>query len=58
MFEYLAKQIKTSVKEIQHVTILKRSIDARQKANYWFSIESGGATVKKVTVKAIPPETE
>ena len=30
--EYLAKQIKTSVKEIQHVTILKRSIDARQKA--------------------------
>lgn len=30
--EYLAKQIKVSVKEIQHVSILKRSIDARQKA--------------------------
>jgi uncharacterized protein len=30
--EYLSKQIKVSVKEIQHISILKRSIDARQKA--------------------------
>jgi len=30
--EYLSKQIKVSAKEIQHVSILKRSIDARQKA--------------------------
>ena len=30
--EYLAKQIKVSVNEIQHVSILKRSIDARQKS--------------------------
>ena len=30
--DYLAKQIKVAVKEIQHVSILKRSIDARQKA--------------------------
>ncbi len=30
--EYLSKQIKVSSKEIQHVSILKRSIDARQKA--------------------------
>ena len=30
--EYLAKQIKVSPREIQHVSILKRSIDARQKA--------------------------
>ena len=30
--DYLSKQIKVSPKEIQHVTILKRSIDARQKA--------------------------
>lgn len=30
--DYLSKQIKVSLKEIQHVSILKRSIDARQKA--------------------------
>jgi uncharacterized protein len=30
--EYLAKQIKVSVKDIQHISILKRSIDARQKS--------------------------
>ncbi|WP_413999241.1 NAD(P)/FAD-dependent oxidoreductase [Flavobacterium sp. W1B] len=30
--DYVAKQIKVSPKEIQHVSILKRSIDARQKA--------------------------
>lgn len=30
--EYLSKQIKVSSKEIQHVSVLKRSIDARQKA--------------------------
>lgn len=30
--EYIGKLIQVSVKEIQHVTILKRSIDARQKA--------------------------
>jgi uncharacterized protein len=30
--DYLAKQIKISVKDIQQVSILKRSIDARQKA--------------------------
>ena len=30
--DYLSKQIKVSSAEIQHVTILKRSIDARQKA--------------------------
>jgi uncharacterized FAD-dependent dehydrogenase len=30
--DYLSKQIKVSVKDIQHVSILKRSIDARQKA--------------------------
>lgn len=30
--EYLSKQIKVSVHEITHVSILKRSIDARQKA--------------------------
>ncbi|TDE28018.1 FAD-binding protein [Flavobacterium ranwuense] len=29
---YLSKQIKVSVNEIQHVSILKRSVDARQKA--------------------------
>lgn len=30
--DYLSKQIKVSPQEIQHITILKRSIDARQKA--------------------------
>ncbi|WP_433813648.1 NAD(P)/FAD-dependent oxidoreductase [Flavobacterium johnsoniae] len=30
--DYLSKQIKVSTQEIQHVSILKRSIDARQKA--------------------------
>jgi uncharacterized protein len=30
--EYLSKEIKTAVKNIQHVFVLKRSIDARQKA--------------------------
>nr|WP_315244009.1 FAD-dependent oxidoreductase [uncultured Flavobacterium sp.] len=30
--DYLSKQIKVSPQEIQHVSILKRSIDARQKA--------------------------
>ena len=30
--DYLSRQLKISVKEIQHVTIVKRSIDARQKA--------------------------
>ena len=30
--EYLSKQIKVAVNEIQHVSILKRSIDARQKS--------------------------
>lgn len=30
--DYLSKQIKVSTAEIQHITILKRSIDARQKA--------------------------
>ncbi len=30
--DYLSKQIKVSAQEIQHVSILKRSIDARQKA--------------------------
>jgi hypothetical protein len=30
--EYLGKQIKVTPKEIEHVSILKRSIDARQKA--------------------------
>ncbi len=30
--DYLSKQIKVSVDEIQHVTVLKRSIDARQKS--------------------------
>jgi uncharacterized FAD-dependent dehydrogenase len=30
--DYLSKQIKVSVKDIQHVSILKRSIDARQKS--------------------------
>ena len=30
--DYLAKEIKVSPKEIQHIFILKRSIDARQKA--------------------------
>ncbi|MES2544045.1 MAG: FAD-dependent oxidoreductase [Bacteroidota bacterium] len=30
--DYLAKQIKVSSKDIQHITILKRSVDARQKA--------------------------
>ncbi|AOZ98480.1 NAD(P)/FAD-dependent oxidoreductase [Flavobacterium commune] len=30
--DYLSKQIKVAPKEIQHVSILKRSIDARQKA--------------------------
>ncbi|MEM8520089.1 FAD-dependent protein [Flavobacterium sp. PL12] len=29
--DYLAKQMKVSVNEIQHISILKRSIDARQK---------------------------
>ncbi|MEO8534417.1 MAG: FAD-dependent protein [Flavobacterium sp.] len=32
LHDYLSKQIKVSPKEIQHVSILKRSIDARQKA--------------------------
>lgn len=30
--DYFSKQIKVSVKDIQHISILKRSIDARQKA--------------------------
>lgn len=30
--DYLSKQIKVAAKEIEHVSILKRSIDARQKA--------------------------
>ena len=30
--DYLSKQIKVAPQEIQHITILKRSIDARQKA--------------------------
>ena len=30
--DYLSKQLKVAPKEIQHVSILKRSIDARQKA--------------------------
>jgi uncharacterized FAD-dependent dehydrogenase len=30
--DYLSKQIKVSVKDIQHISILKRSIDARQKS--------------------------
>jgi uncharacterized FAD-dependent dehydrogenase len=30
--DYLSKHIKVSPKEIQHITVLKRSIDARQKA--------------------------
>ena len=30
--EYLSKQVKVSIDEIQHVSILKRSIDARQKS--------------------------
>lgn len=30
--EYLSRQIKVSPKEIQHISILKRSIDARQKS--------------------------
>ncbi|MGK4569247.1 hypothetical protein [Flavobacterium sp. 3HN19-14] len=30
--EHISKLIRTSVLEIQHITILKRSIDARQKA--------------------------
>ena len=30
--EHVSKQIRTSVAEIQHISILKRSIDARQKA--------------------------
>jgi uncharacterized protein len=30
--EYLSKQVKVSVKDIQYISILKRSIDARQKA--------------------------
>jgi len=30
--DYLSKQLKVSVNDIQHVSILKRSIDARQKA--------------------------
>ncbi|HEU0126878.1 NAD(P)/FAD-dependent oxidoreductase [Flavobacterium sp.] len=30
--DYLSKQIKVSAQEIQHISILKRSIDARQKA--------------------------
>ena len=30
--EYLSKQIKVSISDIQHVSILKRSIDARQKS--------------------------
>ena len=30
--DYLSKQIKVSPKEIQHISILKRSIDARQKS--------------------------
>jgi uncharacterized protein len=30
--DYLSKQIKVSAKEIKHISILKRSIDARQKA--------------------------
>lgn len=30
--DHLSKQIKVSVKDIQHISILKRSIDARQKA--------------------------
>lgn len=30
--DYLSKEIKVSPKEIQHISILKRSIDARQKA--------------------------
>jgi len=30
--DYLSRQLKISIKEIQHVTIVKRSIDARQKA--------------------------
>ncbi len=30
--DYLSKQIKVSAKDVQHVSILKRSIDARQKA--------------------------
>ena len=30
--DYLAKEIKVSPKEIQHISILKRSIDARQKS--------------------------
>lgn len=44
--------------EMSYRLLASDAVDARQKANYWFSIESGGATVKKVTVKAIPPETE
>jgi uncharacterized protein len=32
LMDYLSKQIKVSPKDIQHVLILKRSIDARQKA--------------------------
>lgn len=30
--DYLAKQIKVAAKEIQHISVVKRSIDARQKA--------------------------
>jgi uncharacterized FAD-dependent dehydrogenase len=30
--QYLSKQIKVGVSDIQHITILKRSVDARQKA--------------------------
>ena len=32
LHDYLSRQLKISVKEIQRATIVKRSIDARQKA--------------------------
>ncbi|HMI06016.1 MAG TPA: FAD-dependent oxidoreductase [Flavobacterium sp.] len=45
--EFIGKQIRTSIKDIRHITILKRSIDARQKAikinlkvNIFFSDEN------------------
>lgn len=52
--DYLSKQIKVSVAEIQHVSILKRSIDARQKAikiNLKVTIYLGGEPFQETKIQ-------
>ncbi len=52
--EYLSKQIKISVKDIQHVSILKRSVDARQKSikiNLKVAVYKGGEPFTENTIQ-------